>query len=177
MSRDPHRDQMRGPRTRPLHLAGRFLDVTLARPLRPGEQAEVAALLRTDAERSMYWDQPRADQRHGLAAARLVRSARPGRTDLVRAALLHDVGKRRARLGPMGRSLATVLGRLGIGGPARFVDYLDHGRIAGRQLDRAGAEPLVVAFALHHHGERPEEIPREDWDLLQAADRAVLGRN
>ena len=79
MSRDPHRNQMRGPRTRPLHLAGRFLDVTLARPLRPREQAEVAALLRTDAERSMYWDQPRADQRHGLAAARLVGSARPGR--------------------------------------------------------------------------------------------------
>lgn len=167
---------MKGPRTRPLHLAGRFLDVTLARPLRPGEQAEVAALLRTEAERSMYWDQPRADQRHGLAAARLVRSARPRRTDLVRAALLHDVGKRRSRLGPMGRSLATVLGRFGIGGPARFVDYLDHGRIAARELDRAGAESLVVAFALHHHGERPEEISREDWELLQAADRAIVGR-
>ncbi|MDE0137247.1 MAG: hypothetical protein OXM57_09915 [bacterium] len=162
---------------RPLHLAGRFLDVTLARRLRPGEQAEVAALLRTDAERSMYWDQPRADQRHGLAAARLVRSARPLRTDLVRAALLHDVGKRGSRLGPLGRSLATILGRLGIRGPARFAAYLDHGRIAARELDRAGAEQLVVDFALHHHRERPEGICREDWNLLQAADRAVLRRN
>ena len=159
---------------RPLHLAGRFLDVTLARPLRPGEQTEVATLLTTDAERSMYWDQPRADQRHGLAAARLVRSARPGRTELVRAALLHDVGKRHSRLGPMGRSVATILGRLGIGGSARFADYLDHGRIAALELDLAGAEPLVVAFALHHHRDRPEEISREDWELLQAADRAVL---
>ena len=166
---------MKGPGARPLHLAGRFLDVTLARPLRPAEQSEVAALLRTGAERSMYWDQPRADQRHGLAAARLVRSSLPRRTDLARAALLHDVGKRRARLGPMGRSLATILGRLGIEGPSRFSDYLDHGRIAARELGRAGAEPLVVAFALHHHGDRPEEISREDWDLLQAADRAVVG--
>lgn len=123
----------------------------------------------------MYWDQPRADQRHGLSAARWMRSAQPNRADLARAALLHDVGKRRSRLGPMGRSLATILGRLGIAGPTRFADYLDHGRIAARELGRAGAEPLVVAFALHHHRDRPEEISREDWRLLQAADRAVLG--
>ena len=174
MSGSPGTPRVKGPRMRPLHLAGRLLDVTLARPLRPAEQTEVATLLATDAERSMYWDQPRADQRHGLAAARLVRSARPGRTDLVRAALLHDVGKRHSRLGPMGRSVATVLGRLGFGGSARFVDYLDHGRIAALELYRAGAEPLVVAFALHHHRDRPQEISREDWELLQAADRAVL---
>ena len=160
-----------------LHLAGRLLDVTLARPLRPGEQTEVAKLLTTDAERSMYWDQPRADQRHGLAAARLVRSARPGRTDLARAALLHDVGKRHSRLGPIGRSVATLLGRLGIGVPGRFGDYLDHGRIAALELHRAGAGPLVVTYALHHHRDRPEDISREDWDLLQAADRAVLRRS
>ncbi len=175
MSRGRDRHGDKGPGTRPFHLAARLLDVTLARPLGPGEQAEVAALLRTGAERSMYWDQPRADQRHGLAAARLVRASRPRRTDLVRAALLHDVGKHRAGLGPAGRSMATILGLLGIAGPARFADYLDHGRIAARELDRAGAEPLVVAFALHHHRERPEEISREDWDLLQSADRAVLG--
>ena len=165
---------MTAPGAGPIHLAGRFLDVILARPLRPREQAEVATLLRTGAERSMYWDQARADQRHGLAAARLVRSRRPHRSDLVRAALLHDVGKRSARLGPVGRSAATILGRLGLVGPPRFAAYLDHGRIAAQELDRAGAEPLVVAFALHHHRERPEEISREDWDLLQAADRAVL---
>ncbi len=70
--------------------------------------------------------------------------------------------------------MATILGRLGLVGPPRFAVYLDHGRIAAQELDRAGAEPLVVAFALHHHRERPEEISREDWDLLQAADRAVL---
>ncbi len=175
MSRRRDRHGEKGLRTRPFHLAARFLDVTLARPLAPGEQAEVAALLRTGAERSMYWDQPRADQRHGLASARLVRASRPRRADLVRAALLHDVGKHRAGLGPVGRSLATIVDRLGIAGPVRFAHYLDHGRIAARELRRAGAEPLVVAFALHHHRARPEEISREDWALLQSADRAVLG--
>ena len=122
----------------------------------------------------MYWDQGRADQRHGLAAARMVRTSRPDRTDLIRAALLHDVGKRSARLGPVGRTLATILDRLGIAGTVRFDLYLDHGGIAARELARAGAEPLVVAFTRHHHRERPEEISHEDWDLLQAADRAVL---
>ena len=166
---------MKAPVSRILHLAARFFDVLLARSLRPGEQAEVAALLANQAERSMFWDQSRADQRHGWAAARMVRSTRPDRTDLVRAALLHDVGKRHARLGAVGRSLATVRARLGISLPSRSAFYRDHGRIAAGELDRAGAEPIVVAFAGHHHGGRPSGIAQDDWDLLQAADRAVLG--
>ena len=166
---------VKAPRSCSLHLAARFFDVLAARALTPGEQAEVAALLANDAERSMFWGQSRADHRHGWSAARIVRSARPDRGDLVRAALLHDVGKRHARLGPVGRSLATMQGRLGSSLPSRSARYRDHGRIAARELEQSGAEPLVVAFARHHHNSRPAEIAQDDWDLLQAADRAVLG--
>lgn len=163
------------PGSRFIHLAARFFDVLAARPLTPSEQSEVAGLLANDAERSMFWDQSRADQRHGWSAARRVRSVRPDRADLVRAALLHDVGKRHARLGPVGRSLATVQGLFSSSGSSRSARYRDHGRIAARELEQSGAEPLVVAFAGHHHNSRPAGIPQDDWDLLQTADHAVLG--
>lgn len=156
---------------RSFHLMARLVDVVSSRHLSPPEQAEVAAYLHSPAERVLFWDQPRADQRHALASARSVLAACPDRSDMVRAALLHDVGKRHARLGPVGRSWAVVSGALKR--PSRRArSYLDHGRLGSAELARAGAERLVVAYARHHHGSRPAEIPREDWALLQAADRA-----
>ena len=161
-----------GPAARPFHLAARLLDVVSSRRLSPVEQAEAARYLLSPIERALFWDQPRADQRHGLAAARSVRAACPDRTDMVRAALLHDIGKRHSRLGPIGRSWAVVCGALNRASE-RATAYLDHGRLGGAELARAGTEPLVVAFARHHHGDRPDEIALEDWAVLQAADRAA----
>lgn len=159
------------PLARPLHLVARLLDVMSSRRLSPLEQAEVARYLHSSAERSLFWDQPRADQRHGLASARSVLSARPDRSDLVRAALLHDIGKRHSRLGPIGRTWAVVCGALNRPSK-RATAYLGHADLGGDELARAGAEPLVVAYAHHHHGSRPAEISPEDWVVLQAADRA-----
>ncbi|MXZ07277.1 MAG: hypothetical protein F4Y75_07235 [Acidimicrobiia bacterium] len=155
-----------------LHLVRRFWEVTLASRLSPSEQAEVAELLKHGEEANLFWDQPPPDQRHGLVAARTVKGARPQRDDLARSALLHDIGKRHARLGPIGRSLATLLGQFGWTPSTRYATYLDHGPIAARELEEAGAEPLVVEYARHHHGERPNLISPEDWELLQTADRA-----
>ena len=97
------------------HLAARYTDAVLSRRLTPAEQAEAAGYLRSDAERGMFWGQSKADRRHGLAAARSIAEARPDRPDLIRAALLHDVGKRHARLGAAGRVWAVV--RSGLGFP------------------------------------------------------------
>jgi len=154
------------------HLVSRFWDVTLASRLSPSEQAEVAELLNPGKETDLFWDQPTSDQRHGLVAARTVKVARPDRKDLARSALLHDIGKRHARLGPIGRSLATLLGQFGGTPSTRYATYLDHGPIAARELAEAGVESLVIEYARHHHGERPDLISPEDWELLQTADRA-----
>ena len=156
------------------HLAARYADAVLSRRLSPSEQDEAARLLASDAERAMFWGQPGADRRHGLAAARAVAEARPGRTDLIRAALLHDAGKRRARLGAAGRVRAEIRSRLGLPPSEREAAYLDHGRLGAEELAAAGAEPLVAAYALRHHGGRPDEISPDDWAVLQAADRARL---
>ena len=148
-----------------------MLDVVSSPRLSPSEQAEVAEYLRSPAERDLFWDQPRADQRHALASARSVLAACPDRSDMVRAALLHDVGKRHSRLGPVGRSWAVVSGALNRPSE-RTAAYLDHGRLGSTELDRAGAEPLVVNYARDHHRSRPAEISPQDWAVLQAADRA-----
>ena len=91
---------------------------------------------------------------------------------MVRAALLHDIGKRHARLGTAGRSWAVVRSAMGRRPSTRAATYLNHGTLGSDELAAGGAEPLAVAYALHHHGNRPDGIPPEDWAVLDAADRA-----
>ena len=153
-------------------MVARLADVVLSRRLAPQEQAEVAAYLRSPIERDMFWGQPKADQRHGLEAARSVATGCPGRDDLIRAALLHDTGKRHARLGPLRRSWTVLRCSIGLAPTPRMAYYLEHGRLGADELAAASAEPLVVAYTRHHHGERPDGINAEDWALLAAADRA-----
>lgn len=152
-----------------LHLARRFFQVAGATPLSPAEQT-IAARLLTPADAPLFWAQATADQRHALSAARLVVAARPGRGDLARAALLHDVGKRHAPLGLIGRTIASLLELTRLPAPGRLGRYLDHCNTGAADLERGGAEPIVVAFARHHHGTRPAGIGEADWRALLAAD-------
>ena len=153
------------------HLVRRFFEVLGAARLGPAEQAEASRLLRA-AERDLFWGQCPADQRHGLESARLVLRRRPARPDLARAALLHDVGKRHAGLGVAGRTMAATLGAVRVPLRGRWAAYRDHGPAGAADLEAAGAEPLVVGFARHHHGSRPDDIPTADWEELCRADYA-----
>ena len=160
--------------SRPVHAMARLVDVVSSRRLGPAEQDEVARHLRSSSEQTLFWDQPIPDQRHAVAAARVVGEMCSGRPDLIRAALFHDIGKRHARLGVFGRVRAAMSWATGPRTSARVLAYLDHGRLGASDLEALGAEPLVVAFALHHHGQRPGSISAEDWLVLQSADRARL---
>jgi|FLYL01.1.fsa_nt_gi putative nucleotidyltransferase with HDIG domain len=152
-----------------LHLAGRFLESLDRRPLDPEERVEVTRWLRP-AEVPVFFDQPPQDQRHGLRAAR-VAAAAGGDLTTIRAALLHDVGKRHARLGTFGRVLATILLRLGLDYGRRFAAYRDHGTLGAEELALLGTEELVVRYAAVHHRGRPADIPAEVWEILDRADR------
>jgi putative nucleotidyltransferase with HDIG domain len=129
-----------------------------------------------DAEAlDLYLSQPVADQRHGLDSARLVVEG-GGSDEVAIAALFHDIGKRHARLGVLGRTTATLLDRLGLPTRGRLGVYLDHEELGAAELADLGFGPLVVDFARHHHGARPTTICQTDWDLLVAADLTVVGR-
>lgn len=153
------------------HLIRRFWATLTARRLSPREQGEADGLLQPQ-EHSLFWAQPFFDQRHGLDGARRVLRARPGERKLARAALLHDVGKRHAELGVVGRSMASGLRLFGL--PLRrWSPYYDHGPIGADELEAAGAETEVVAWARHHPDrKRPDAISPQDWALLKESDRA-----
>jgi hypothetical protein len=153
------------------HLIGRFFETATAGKLTPTERCEVVEWLNSPAEEAVYWDQAVADQRHGLASARVVAAQHPDRRDLIRAALLHDVGKRHARLGAIGRSLASLGAKLHVPVRGTWLQYLNHGALGADDLEALGCEGLVVDFARFHHHPRPDGIARHDWEILQAADR------
>ncbi|HSJ85054.1 MAG TPA: HDIG domain-containing protein [Acidimicrobiia bacterium] len=151
------------------HLARRFFDVLLARPLDQAETSAVENWL-DESEATLFFSQPEADQRHGYHAALVVLAAGNADGTVLKAALLHDVGKRHARLGVMARSLVSVLIRLRLPLSARGRQYRDHGETAARELGELGCDDLIVDFARHHHEGRPPGIPEPVWDLLQRAD-------
>jgi len=152
------------------HLSKRFLDVLLSRPLSSSEVEAVEHWL-TPSLAEIFFSQPPEDQRHGYRAALIVVSERPSSSEFIEAALLHDVGKRHAGLGIVGRSIASLLIKLGLRLPTNMAIYKEHGLLAARELADAGATQLSVEFAAHHHGSRPSGIDPSVWNLLQLADQ------
>ncbi len=124
----------------------------------------------------LFFQQNDADQRHGYEAAAFVHDTEPERMDLVAAAALHDVGKRHANLGIIGRSVASllILARLPL--TERMRSYRDHGILGADELEQEGAPRLVVEFARDHHGQAPPGFASLEWDLLQQADEPAKAR-
>lgn len=119
----------------------------------------------------MFFAQDDSDQRHGYHAALSVIASGGHDDEVIVAALLHDIGKRHARLGILGRSLASVLILSGLPLSERMRAYRDHGLVAARELSALGGPPLAIDFAMHHHGERPPTIELGVWDVLIEADQ------
>jgi hypothetical protein len=153
-----------------LHLAFRFFDAVGARPLTGDEEAWIASRL-GPGELALFSDQPVQDQRHGFEAARWVDSETESRPDLVRAAMLHDIGKRHARLGILGRVVASLAMKLRIPLTRRFARYRDHGPLGGDELRALGVESLVWKYARCHHGPPDPDIETADLAILDRADR------
>jgi putative nucleotidyltransferase with HDIG domain len=152
------------------HLTRRFFDVLLARPLVESEQAAVRHWLNA-GERSIFFAQSEVDQRHAYSAALAVVASGVDDRVVIRAGLLHDVGKRHARLGVIGRVIASLLIVCRVPLRGRFLAYRQHGEIAAGELEVIGSDSLVVEFARHHHRLRPVTIDTATWDVLQMADQ------
>lgn len=158
------------------HLTSRFFEVATASPLRADETEEIRSWL-TPGQAWLFFSQANADQRHGVQAAEVARAHGLDIT-AVRAALLHDVGKRHARLGLFGRSFASLAIKTRLPLTRRWRLYRDHGRIGSSELEAVASHPIVIDFAHHHHGPRPQTIPAQVWEVLQLADQpAKTGRS
>ena len=151
------------------HLAARFLDYVRAKPLTDAERKIVISSL-TGEEAHIFFEQGPKDQAHGFAAALVVLESDQSTGERIRAAMLHDVGKRNAGLGVLGRVAATALIKMGLPLTRRFTLYRDHGPLGAADLEVAGSPPLVVEFARAHHSSRPDTVNEEEWALLQSAD-------
>jgi len=133
-----------------------------------------AVSMLTAGERPLFTAMSPADRRHAIDGARAVETSvpEPLRRDAIEAALVHDVGKRHAHLGVIGRSIATVIGwvvrsddRRGAlaaarGWPGRVGRYLRHDVVGAEEVASAGGSPLAVGWtAHHHHRERFASLP------------------
>ncbi|HEY5891555.1 MAG TPA: hypothetical protein VIW94_12770 [Acidimicrobiia bacterium] len=141
-----------------------------SRPLTDAEVATVSAWL-TPAEGEIFFAQDSRDQRHGFNAGSSVAAAFPGDGSAIRAGALHDVGKRHAHLGALGRSVSSILIKLRLPLSRRMVMYRDHGEIGAADLISIGSAGVVVSFARSHHGQCPDDIDPGLWKVLQESDR------
>ena len=97
----------------------------------------------TVGERALWERMAAADRRHSIEVARRFVARRPAATRAeVAGALLHDVGKVAAGLGPFGRVAATVVGPR----TRRFRLYHDHEAIGAGLAADAGAEDVTVGL-------------------------------
>jgi hypothetical protein len=146
------------------HLTKRFFGSLW--PGGPSRSAQVfVARVLEPAELDLWQRMSAPDRRHSVAVARRI----DGPSEMVAAALLHDVGKVEAALGTFGRVMATIIGPGRATG--RLALYLRHDIIGEQLLRDAGARPLVVTWAAEHH--LPSErwtVPPEIGAALKAAD-------
>lgn len=180
----------------PVHRVRRFFAVaTSSGPTAPDRVW--AGEWMSDAEAGLFDQLRGADRAHSIAVARAVR--RHGETTgeqvqdwVMASALLHDVGKIRADLGVVGRSVATVVGWVGgdragrwlssrsgsgpVAGAGRAVGrYVRYPELGAEALDGAGSDVRVVAWAREHHErEAAWTVPVPAGRLLRAADDASL---
>jgi hypothetical protein len=155
------------------HLVRRFLGSLWPGGPAPGDEAWAEAAL-VPGEVALWRRMSGADRRHAVGVARRAaaelgaEAGEAGEAAVTRpvlaAALLHDVGKVSSGLGPVRRSLATVLSwvvgrdRLAAG-DGRFARYLRHDALGADLLADAGSDPLTVTWAREHH------LPEPRWTL------------
>lgn len=94
---------------RSLYRLWQFWQSASARPLSAPARAEIGRLL-NPVEQRLFERLKRSDQRHSYRVMQALQAAGHGRPELLKAALLHDVGKTRVR-GAAWDRVAVVLGQ------------------------------------------------------------------
>jgi len=165
---------------------GQFFAHLRPRPLAPTEQAEIQGVLGAGLG-ELFRHQTAGEQAHSLRVMRTL-AARGGgystRSELLQAALLHDVGKSVAPLSLADRTVIVLARRLAPDaarrwgrGPATglrrpFVTATRHAEWGADLCAQVGAAPLTVALIRRHQTPVTQvNMPEDEMlVLLQAAD-------
>lgn len=157
-----------------VHLVRRFFwSLSGAEPDPADEQWLIGQL--SERETHLYRMMSNQDRRHAIECGREADRLLDGQAspEIIVASALHDVGKTPARLGTVGRAVATILKPifkpLSPLNDERWIDkthvfgrmrrYADHSAIGADLLRGAGSEALVVAWAAEHH------LPVDQWTI------------
>ena len=173
---------------RAAHLVRRFLGALWPGAPRAVDTAWVATVL-TPSELTLWSHMPNHDRRHSINVARRVQTQLAGThyaddPRWVAAALLHDVGKLDARLGPVRRACATLAGAVGGRGMAELWStkrgitrrvglYLRHPELGSDRIRVVGGRAEAAQWARVHH--TPDDwpntgLPSSVVEALAAAD-------
>lgn len=149
---------------------------SLTATIRP-EHLELARRHLSESELAVFERMQPADQKHSIGVLRSLLAAGVSDPSLLRAGLLHDVGKSRVRISVVHRTVAVILrallGRIPSflvwnspdGEPAPFYVLENHPRLSASMLARIGCEERVWRLAELHHAdlELIGPVPDEQW--------------
>ncbi|MFN8483599.1 MAG: HD domain-containing protein [Anaerolineae bacterium] len=147
----------------------------------PTDASVLAAL--SPAERALFDQMRPADRTHALRVARRVRQAGYGDAALIKAALLHDVGKAGHGVHLLHRVLRVLLAVVLpwllalIAGPDAgwhepFHALVYHATMGADRLADVGSDPLTVALVRYHDAPAPPPDLADHADWLRALQTA-----
>lgn len=148
-----------------VHRVWQFFSAAFAR-VRPSERVLVERHL-PPAQMALFWQMARCDQRHALDVLQTLCQAGHHDETLLRAALLHDVGKAAGRLTIWHRVAVVLLQRLAPGRLARlaadgrgwkvpFAVHTRHPQSGAQWAMAAGCSAEVGELIYRHHEPAPE---------------------
>lgn len=142
-----------------LHFARRLRESLPLGNVADSDRVWVRSVL-SDSEWELWLSMQRMDERHSLGVARRLLDSHPEvERHEIAAALLHDVGKARSRLGVSARVLTTIVGPRS----RRWREYHDHERIGFEMCRDRNVDQRVCDLILG-------EGCRESVERLRRAD-------
>lgn len=159
-----------------------FLTALTARPLCQAERALVEQYL-SPVQQALFQRMPRTDQKHAVSVARMLLDEGWSDTDLIQAALLHDVGKADGGL-HLGYRVAIVLLRAfwpaglkriaatDTGWRRPFHIHQLHPEIGAQLAAEAGSSSRVVELILQHQSPVGEGEIEKALVALRLADES-----